>query len=86
MIGVAKVSKDINRNSRPARMLRTFMNYQFMYRTVDKEVARNIYGEFEAALEWSSHYWLHRGALELDIEQLGLAENFLNQARKYFTG
>jgi len=80
MIGVAKVSKGTDRNSRPARLLRTFINHKFMKRAVDSEVARNIYGEFEDALSWDSHYWLHRGALELETGQLSLAENFLGQA------
>lgn len=80
MIGVAKVNQFSDKNTRPARILRTFINHHFMFRTVDREVARNIYGEFEDALNWSSHYWLHRGALELDMNDLGKAENFLNQA------
>ena len=80
MIGVAKVFVGSDRNSRPSRILRTFINHDFMMRTIGKDAARNIYGKFEYALSWDSHYWLHRGALELETNHLDLAENFLNQA------
>ena len=80
MIGVAKVSEGSDRNSRPSRLLRTFVNHNFMKHAVSVDVARNIYGEFEEPLSWDSHYWLHRGALELESDQLSMAENFLGQA------
>ena len=30
---------------------------------------------------WDYHYWLHRGALELEVGNLGIAENFLLQSK-----
>ena len=79
-IGVAKVNASSDRNSRPSRLLKTFINHNFVKRAVDPQAARNIYGEFESALSWDSHFWLHRGALELESNELDLAENFLSQA------
>ena len=43
--------------------------------------ARQIHSDFEEALAWDYHYWLHRGALELENDNLDVAENFLNQAK-----
>jgi hypothetical protein len=34
----------------------------------------------EALLTFDWHYWLQRGSLEVEFGDLGLAENFLNQA------
>lgn len=86
LIGVAKVSPATDRNARASRLLRTFVNHNFIRRAVDIEVGRNIYAEFEDALSWDSHYWLHRGALELEQDELDLAENFLNQALSINSG
>ena len=62
-----------------ARLLRAFLNHNYVMR-VGVPQARQLYGEFEDALEWSHHFWLHRGALEVEQGDLGLAENFLQQA------
>lgn len=64
-----------------SRMLRTFMNHNLMKRAVGLEQAREIYGDFQDALDWNYHFWLHRGALELETDNLDRAENFLNQAK-----
>lgn len=80
MIGISKASANSDRSSRPSRMLREFTNHNFMKRAVEDEIARNIYGEFESALAWDAHYWLHRGALELETNQLDLAQIFLSTA------
>ncbi len=79
-IGVAKVSSSTRRSSREAKMLRQFCNHNFLKRRTTPEKARQLYSEFEYGLEWDSHYWLHRGALALEEDNLGEAENFLNQA------
>lgn len=68
------------RPDRIARLLRKLINHDLFVKLVPREEARNIYGEYEAALSWNAHFWLHRGALEVEIGDLGRAENFLGQA------
>lgn len=70
-----------SRTSLHARMLRTFLNHNHMKRFVGLEQGREIYSEFEDALSWDYHFWLHRGALELETDNLDRAENFLAQAK-----
>ena len=65
---------------RPKKMLSTFINHNLLRYRVGVDVGRNIYSCFETLLSWDFHYWLHRGALELESDNLGLAENFLKQA------
>ncbi len=79
-IGVAKVNANTKRNSREAKMLWQFCNHNFLTKRITPEKARQLYSEFEYGLAWDSHYWLHRGALELEQDNLAEAENFLNQA------
>lgn len=64
-----------------ARLLRTFMNHESMKRWMDVQQARTLYTEFEDALAWHHHYWLHRGALELETDNLPTAEIFLREAK-----
>ncbi len=80
-IGATKTTPYSPLNSRHTRLLRMCINHNFMHRTVDLTQARSIYSDFEDALSWNYHYWLHRGALELETDNLGLAENFLSQAK-----
>jgi hypothetical protein len=83
LIRIAGTRSHINMKpyERPKKMLSTFINHNLLRSRVGVIVARRIYAEFEALLSWDHHYWLHRGALELENDNLGLAENFLNQAK-----
>ena len=81
LIGVSEVDPGGHRSSRPHRIIRAFINHDLMFRMLDTEQARELYADFEASLNWDSHYWLHRGSLEVEGGDLNLAENFLNQAR-----
>ena len=81
LIGTTKTTKFSGRNSQYSRLLRTFINHNLMKRGVDVMQARQIYSDFEDALSWNYHFWLHRGALELETGSLDRAENFLNQAK-----
>ena len=80
-VAATKAGPHMHRRSRPIRMLVAFVNHNFMQQTVGTQQGRNIYNEFEYLLEWDHHFWLHRGALELEAGSLGLAENFLQQAK-----
>ena len=77
----AKVHKGMKRSSRLFRLLRLFINHDRMYRMMDLDEARELYSNWEGMLHWDYHYWLHRGALEVEWGILEHAENFLSQAR-----
>lgn len=80
-IAATKTTHFSPKTSAYARMLRTFLSHNLMKRAVGLERAREIYSDFEDALDWNYHFWLHRGALELETDHLDRAENFLNQAK-----
>jgi len=52
--------------------------------TVD--TARDVYASIEELLHWDNHYWLQRGSLEVEDGDLGMATNFLDQARSMAPG
>ena len=78
---VSKYREGDARTSRAGRMLQYFLNHDFLSRTLGLEQARNLYGRCESLLRDNYHYWLHRGAIEVETGDLFLAENFLNQAK-----
>jgi hypothetical protein len=80
-IGATKTTKYSRRESPHVRLLHAFINHNQMKRGVGIEQARQIYSDFEDALAWDAHFWLHRGALELETNNLDRAENFLGQAK-----
>ncbi len=81
LAATTKLTPEMPRSARPQRVLRTFLNHELLFRTIGVEQARNLYGSLEPTLTWQSHYWLQRGSLEVENGDLGLAENFLSQAR-----
>ena len=80
-IAGTKMTATADRGSRTGKMLGTFISHQLIKRTAGPTEGRQIYSEFESLLQWDYHYWLHRGALELETGNLGLAENFLRQSK-----
>lgn len=82
LVAVAsKVTRTSPRGSREARMLRTFINHDFLKRSLSLVQARSVYAELESLVAWDYHYWLHRGALDLEHGDVSHAENFLAQAK-----
>lgn len=81
LVAAVNAEPRMRRASTPYRMLRTFLNHDLLFRMLDAEQARNVYGSLEQLLSWNSHFWLQRGSLEVEEGILGLAENFLSQAR-----
>lgn len=81
LAAATKTVDNLRMGSRPHRMLRTFMNHDFLYEVLELDQCRNIYDECEQLLTDNFHYWLHRGSLEVEHGDLSLAENFLSQAR-----
>lgn len=80
LLSVSKVSERTVPNTRLFRILKTFINHNFIKNCITMHEARKLYSEFQESLSWDPHYWLHRGALELENGNIELAENFLNQA------
>jgi hypothetical protein len=78
---VSKYRESEGRGSRASRMMQTFLNHDFLGRTLGLEQTRNLYGRCESLLRDNYHYWLHRGAIEVEHGDLSLAENFLSQAK-----
>ena len=81
MIGASKTSANTPRSSLYYRLLQIFLNHNLLINSIGLEKSREIYSEFQSGLGWNHHYWLHRGAIELESGNLELAENFLGQAK-----
>lgn len=77
----AQITADTRRSSRPFRILVHFLNHDFLHRTMSFDQVRTLYADLEQVLDWDYHYFLHRGAAEVEWGDLSLAENFLAQAR-----
>jgi hypothetical protein len=84
--GAAKAHVDLPRSAKPFRLIRTFLNHEFLHEVLDVQQGRNVYADCEALLHWDHHLWLHRGAFEVEWGDLGLAENFLAQAKALMPG
>ena len=80
-IGASKTTPSTVKSSQRYRLLRVFTNHNYIKRAMGLEKGRQIYAQFEEMLEWSAHYWLHRGALELEVGDFDRAEVFLENAR-----
>src|SRR5207253_2633651 len=63
------------------RMLKIFINHNFLIRSCGEEFAKNLYGSLEDLLQWEYHFWLQRGSLELEFGDLKVAERFLSTAK-----
>ena len=80
-MAASKVNSAMRRSTRPWRMLRQFINHDYLLRNVGLEGTRNLYGKLESMLNWDYHYWLQRGSVDVEERNLGLARLFLSQAR-----
>lgn len=81
VVAATRVSPQLHRSARPWRFLKALINHEYLMAVLRVEPARNLYGSVEEILHWDYHYWLQRGSLEAQAGDLGLAENFLGQAR-----
>ena len=68
------------RSSRHNRMITKFINHDFIYRMLEVDQAKTLYADLEDLLDFSHHFWLHRGSLEVEYGSLEYAENYLAQA------
>lgn len=76
----SKVTTGMRPGNKNYRRMRALMSHNFIIRELSIADGRRLYEELEAFLNWDHHYWLQRGTFELESDNLGLAENFLNQA------
>jgi hypothetical protein len=72
---------DQPRSSRQWRRWIWFIRHEFFLNFASPQDGRDIYRSLETLLDWDHHYWLQRGSLEVEYGELGLATNFLGQAR-----
>ena len=77
LLAASKVSSNTVRSARPWRMLRAFINHDFLMRIGGLPYARNLYGSLQSPLGWDYQFWLQRGSLEVEFGELPLAELFL---------
>ena len=76
-----KINPAMSKDERPWRFLIRVMNHDFLGRVLGVMAARDIYVEVEGLVAFDYHYWLQRGSLEVQMGDLGLATQFLDQAR-----
>ena len=80
-MAATKAGNSRSSSNKHARMIRTFINHDFIYKMLDLNQAQNLYADLEDYLRNSHHFWLHRGALEVEYGSINYAENYLAQAR-----
>jgi hypothetical protein len=86
---LASTAPPFDRYSRQKRLLRRLLNHATLIRLlfpstphqIDLDSVRAVYSTVEALLTDDPHYWLQRGSLEVEEGDLGLARNYLAQAR-----
>jgi hypothetical protein len=74
------VSSGTSREHRDYKRVRRLMNHRWLRDRIGPESAQEVLALVESLLEWDHHYWLQRGALEVEVGDLGHAENYLGQA------
>jgi hypothetical protein len=70
-----------DRKSREAKLLTSLMAHGRIGKTFAVDDARTLYDSLEVRLRDYYHYWLQRGAFEVQHGNIRLAGNFLQQAR-----
>jgi len=81
LLAAAKVGINLHRSARPWRILKVFINHDFLVKMSGTEFAKNLYGDLQDLLQWDYHFWLQRGSLELEYGDVKLAEQYLAAAK-----
>ncbi len=79
----ASITPNMPDHSVSRRRLRRLINHDYLLGLMPPEDVSDIYDLLEPQLEWSYHFWLQRGAAEVEKGSLRKAENFLQQARSF---
>ena len=80
-LSATKIGPNMQEKSKWWRFNRYIMSHDRCLRLMTLNEAHMIFNDLEEALGWSHHFWLQRGALELEVGDLRLAQNWLEQAR-----
>ena len=75
------VSRDMKRNAKPWRRMRTMISHDYLFHAIGLEGARTVYDAIQDSIHWDYHYWLQRGRLELEVGDIKEAERYLNTAQ-----
>jgi hypothetical protein len=86
LLAATKVAEHMHRSARPWRMLKQFVNHEFLRDSCGLQYAQNLYGDLEELLSWDYHFWLQRGSLEVKYGDIRIAEHFLATARSLGSG
>ena len=86
---LASTAQPFDRYGRQRRLLGRLLNHatliQLLFpktpQQIDKEAVRSVYVAVEQLLGDDPHFWLQRGSFEVEEGDLGLARNYLSQAR-----
>ncbi len=81
LLAAAKVGINLHRAARPWRILKVFINHDFLVQMSGPPFAQNLYGDLQDLLQWDYHFWLQRGSLELEYGDVKLAEHYLATAK-----
>lgn len=81
LLAAAKVGINLHRSARPWRILKVFINHDFLVQMVGSAFGQNLYGDLQDLLQWDYHFWLQRGSLELEYGDVKLAEHYLATAK-----
>jgi hypothetical protein len=72
---------DAWQQSRERRLMIKLLSHDFLLQEVmNAQRVREIYAGLEDVLAWDFHFWLQRGAFEVDVSNIDGAEIFLTQA------
>ncbi len=77
----SKCSPSMSSYSNPRSYLLRIMNHDFLKHHLGVETSRKFYNKVESFLSDDFGYWLQRGSLEVETDNLSDAETFLNNAR-----
>lgn len=82
-----EVNPQASARSRERRLLRRLINHDRLQRLVDDvDRCREIYVALQDRIGWDFHYWLQRGALEVECGDLSQAKTYLDSARSLVDG
>lgn len=81
---IASVSRmtEFDFDGRMKRLLKYTLNHSILMDISDLERTRGLYSSVESLQINNHHFWLQRGSLELEMGNIGHAQNYLAQARE----
>ena len=81
-----KVRLPGDRRDRVWKLLVRLLNHDYLNRNIGLQAGRELYNKLEEHLNSDYHYWLQRGALEVESGNLRMAEFYLRTCRSMVEG